>query len=357
MRCGAGSSTNTGPSRLRAPSRTCSKPSSSLASAPLDERVRRALDSGEPVLLALRPSEPQPSIATDALPSRLRDITSLSAPLPTTTTCSEVVDEPHRHRGRRHPHTGTPAQDARRWRARSRTSARQAREEHWAYEDYLHEALAVEIASRSESAVKQRLRAAAFPELKTLDQFDFSAADGISAPTIAELARGHWIARGENVLFAGPIGTGKTHLAIALGVEAARQRRRVVFWRAADLVRTLIEARDQKELGRLMRRLERIDLVLLDEVGFVPFDRVGGELLFNVLAARHGRRSVLITTNLAFAEWPRVFGGDEKLTTALLDRLAEHATVITTKGKSYRMRKRATPATAPSDPAALTAKS
>lgn len=221
--------------------------------------------------------------------------------------------------------------------------ARQAREEHWPHEDYLHEALAVEIASRAESAVKQRLHAAAFPELKTLDQFDFSAADGIAATTIAELARGDWIARGENVLFAGPIGTGKTHLAIALGVEAARQRRRVVFWRAADLVRTLVEARDQKELTRYMRRLERVDLLIADEVGFVPFERAGGELLFNVLAARHGRRSVLITTNLAFAEWPRVFGGDEKLTTALLDRLAEHATVVTTRGKSYRMRARTAP--------------
>ena len=228
--------------------------------------------------------------------------------------------------------------------------ARQAREEHWAYEDYLHEALAVEIASRAESAVKQRLHAAAFPEMKTLDQFDFSAAEGISAPKVAELARGEWIAHGENVLLAGPIGTGKTHLAIALGIEAARQRRRVVFWRAADLVCSLVEARDQKELGRTMRRLERIDLVILDEVGFVPFDRAGGELLFNVLASRHGRRSVLITTNLAFAEWPRVFGGDEKLTTALLDRLAEHATVITTKGKSYRMRKRGAEAAADAAP-------
>ncbi len=218
--------------------------------------------------------------------------------------------------------------------------ARQAREEHWAYEDYLHEVLAAEIASRAESAIKQRLHAAAFPELKTLDQFDFGAAEGVSAPKIAELARCDWIARGENVLIAGPIGTGKTHLAISIGVEAARQRRRVTFSRAADLVRALIEARDAKELGRTMRRLERIDLLIVDEVGFVPFDRQGGELLFNVLAARHGRRSVLITTNLAFAEWPRVFGGDEKLTTALLDRLAEHATVITTKGKSYRMRKR-----------------
>ena len=218
--------------------------------------------------------------------------------------------------------------------------ARQAREEHWSHEDYLHEVLAVEIASRAESAVKQRLRGAAFPEMKTLDQFDFSAADGVSAPKIAELARCDWIDKGENVIFAGPIGTGKTHLAISFGVEAARLRKRVAFWRAADLVRTLIEARDQKELGRYMRRLENVDLVIVDEVGFVPFDRVGGELLFNVLGARHGRRSVLITSNLAFAEWPRVFGGDEKLTLALLDRLAENATVITTKGKSYRMRKR-----------------
>jgi DNA replication protein DnaC len=176
--------------------------------------------------------------------------------------------------------------------------------------------------------------------MKTLDQFDFSAAEGLSATKIAELARGDWVARGENVLLAGPIGTGKTHLAIALGIEAARQRRRVAFTRAADLVRTLIEARDAKELGRFQRRLDRVDLLIVDEVGFVPFERHGGELLFNVLASRHGRRSVVITTNLAFAEWPKVFGSDEKLTTALLDRLAEHATVITTKGKSYRMRKR-----------------
>jgi DNA replication protein DnaC len=149
------------------------------------------------------------------------------------------------------------------------------------------------------------------------------------------------------VLLAGPIGTGKTHLAIALGIEAARQRRRVVFTRAADLVRTLLEARDQRELGKTQRRLERVDLLILDEVGFVPFDRAGGELLFNVIADRYERRSVLVTTNLAFSDWPKVFGGDEKLTTALLDRLAHHAIVITTKGKSFRMRKREPPAESP----------
>jgi DNA replication protein DnaC len=219
--------------------------------------------------------------------------------------------------------------------------ARQAREEHWTYEDFLHEVLAAEQTSRRDSAVRQRLADAHFPEIKTLDTFDFTATDGVVAPTqIAELARGGWIDNADNVIFAGPIGTGKTHLAIALGVEATRMRRRVLFARAADMVRSLVEARDARELGRLQRRLHRIDLLIIDELGFVPFDRVGGELLFNVLTDRYERRSVIVTTNLAFSEWVKVFGGDEKLTTALLDRLAHHATVITTKGKSYRMRKR-----------------
>ncbi len=162
----------------------------------------------------------------------------------------------------------------------------------------------------------------------------------MSPAQIAELARGQWLERAANVILAGPIGTGKTHLAIALGVEAARQRHRVLFLRAADLVRNLLEARDARELGRLQRRLQKVDLLILDEFGFVPFDRAGGELLFNVLADRYERRSVIVTTNLPFGEWTKVFAGDEKLTTALLDRLAPHATVIATKGKSYRMRRR-----------------
>lgn len=227
--------------------------------------------------------------------------------------------------------------------------ARQAKQEQWSYEDYLFEVLTIEIASRSESSIRHRVREARFPELKTIDEFDFTTADGIEQPVIAELAKGKWIDDAENLIFAGPIGTGKTHLAIALGLEAARQRRRVAFFRAADLVRSLTEARDARELGRLQRKLENVALLILDEVGFVPFDRIGGELLFNVIADRYERKSVLVTSNLSFGDWPKVFGGDEKLTTALLDRLAHHATVVATKGKSFRMRRRSEAKTDRSD--------
>lgn len=224
------------------------------------------------------------------------------------------------------------------------TLGRQAREEKWTYEDFLHEVLAAEQTSRTDSAIRARLRDARFPESKTLESFDFKVAEGLDAKQIVELARCEWVRKSDNVLLVGPIGTGKTHLAIALGTEAAKQRLHVAFWRAADLVRSLVEARDKRELTRLERRLMRVDLLVLDELGFVPFDRAGGELLFNAIANRYERKSVLVTSNLSFSEWPKVFAGDEKLTTALLDRLADHATIVTTKGKSFRMRRRQTEA-------------
>lgn len=215
--------------------------------------------------------------------------------------------------------------------------AREARKEEWSYEEFLKHVFEAEVVERRSRCSEKRIREARFPDMKTLDQLDWQALNGVSKAKVLELASCEYIEQGRDLVLAGPIGTGKTHLAIALGMEAARRRYRVAFIRASDLVRDLVEAKDERMLGRLHNRYLNVSLLVVDELGFTPFDRLEGELLFNLLADRYERRSTLVTTNLNFGEWVQVFG-NEKLTTALLDRLVHHADILTTKGVSYRTR-------------------
>jgi DNA replication protein DnaC len=217
--------------------------------------------------------------------------------------------------------------------------SRQATADGWPYEDYLKQLLEAEILHRQDKAIERCTKQAMFPDIKTVDQLKWDHLKGVSKPKILELASCQWLEQAQDVVLAGPIGTGKTHLAIALGVEAAKRCYRVVFVRAADLVRDLIEAKDERMLGKLQLKMSRAHLLILDELGFVPFNRQGGELLFNLLAQRYEKRSTLITTNLAFSQWVEVFQS-ERLTAALLDRISHHGHIIATKGQSYRTKTR-----------------
>jgi DNA replication protein DnaC len=218
------------------------------------------------------------------------------------------------------------------------TLTRQAITESWAPLWYLRALLDAEVTLRAEHAMRRRLRAANLPAHKTLAQFDWSRSHGLERVRVEDLAKCAWVPAAHNVVFMGPVGTGKTHVATALAIEAIKRGYNALFYRVSDLVRLLTEARDTRVLGRLHQRLRRVSVLVLDEWGFVPFDKSGGELLFDLLATRHERTATVITTNLAFSEWNRVLG-DDKLTAALLDRLAQHAEVLVTRGPSERLPK------------------
>lgn len=205
-------------------------------------------------------------------------------------------------------------------------------------EEYLTLLLGAEIEARRQNRVKKLLKKAAFVNIKTLEDFDFETVTIPETTSIAALTELAFLKRQENVLMLGAVGTGKTHLATALGVKACMQGRSVRFFRAVDLVNTLLEKHKVGLLARFMRELRKAELLILDEVGFVPFHRDGAELLFNVIADCYERSSVIVTSNLEFGQWTTIFG-DARLTAALIDRLVHHAHILAFTGESYRLRR------------------
>jgi DNA replication protein DnaC len=215
--------------------------------------------------------------------------------------------------------------------------AREAAAKDEAYESYLLRLTEAEVTTRTANAIAARIRAANFPVLKDLDTFDFSAIPSLPKQKVLEMSRGAWVEEHTNCCLIGNAGTGKTHLAIALGLAMCRLGRRVRFVTAAGLVTQLEEAQQQHRLERVLSQLDRFDLLVIDELGYLSFSRTGAELLFQVFADRYERRSVLVTSNLAFGEWGSVFQGD-RMTAALLDRLTHRCEIFEMNGESYRFR-------------------
>jgi DNA replication protein DnaC len=215
--------------------------------------------------------------------------------------------------------------------------AREAAAKDEAYESYLLRLTEAEVTTRSANALAARIHAASFPVIKDFDTFDFAAIPSLSKQKVLELARGAWVEEHSNCCLIGNAGTGKTHLASALGLAICRLGKRVRFVSAANLVTQLEEAQQQHRLDRLLTQLDRLDLLIIDELGYLSFSRGGAELLFQVFAERYERRSVLVTSNLAFSEWGSVFQGD-RMTAALLDRLTHRCEIFEMNGESYRFR-------------------
>jgi DNA replication protein DnaC len=194
-----------------------------------------------------------------------------------------------------------------------------------------------ELLDRERRAADRRLKAAKFPNHKTLENFNFRDRPSVNKPMITELLRCTYVDKRENVLLVGNPGTGKTHLATALGIEACSRGKRVRWWRVTELVTQLMEAREERILTRMKAQLAKIDLLILDELGYVPASKLGAELLFDVISTAYERTSVIVTTNLPFERWSEVLGC-ERLTGAALDRLTHRCHIIECNGDSYRLK-------------------
>jgi DNA replication protein DnaC len=217
--------------------------------------------------------------------------------------------------------------------------AKEAAEQGWDHQTYLAAVLAEEVNARDSHGGMNRVRAARFPQIKTLDDFDFGFQRSIKKQTMAHLALLDFLAEKKNIVFFGPPGTGKTHLSIALGVQAARRGHRVAFASAQDWVARLGQARRGGKLEEELERLRRIPLLIVDEVGYIPFDPEAASLFFSLVSSRYERASLIVSSNKTFSAWAEIFG-DVVAVGAMVDRLVHHAEIIVLQGDSYRLKDR-----------------
>ena len=205
------------------------------------------------------------------------------------------------------------------------------------YATYLLRLVEREVTERQHRAMERRIKAAKFPVIKTIDSFNFKAQPSIKEALVKELLVGEFIDKSENIILIGNSGTGKTHLATAIGFAACSAGKKVRYYSVTNLVTQLLEKREERQLERFEKQLEKQDLLILDELGYVPFSKAGAELLFEVVSRAYERTSLIVTTNLPFAEWIEVTG-NERLTGAMLDRLTHKVHIIEANGESFRLK-------------------